>query len=463
MTSQGADTAPASPPQTRARLSKRSFTFDSLMTAGAGVFAYSLALITGPLLARNLGTFGRGELAAVSVPADLFSWILCFGFPVAAVYYSRQHGRRSLVMSAWVFSIVGGGLFVAAVWFLIPSYLSGHLPLTIGWLRAFLIVDLAFAPVVTAIELLTAEGHMVAFNLWLRLPLVLNTVAVVVLAILGRLTLVNALAASLGSNVVWFIAVILALHAWPGRGFRFSVMKRQLSYGSRQVLGLVSNLVVQRLDQFLLVGLVTPSELGVYAVAATASSVTGPLAEGISTVLLPRLLHISAGHRAMVWRAMLLGLVASVLASLAVAVAVPWVIPFLFGPGFRASVVPVWILLGGQCAANVGTIGCAKLLADGRPGAQSAALFWAAAATVVGLFLFVGTYGILAAAGVTTGSQLVYLAYVLLALARKPRHPPIRWVAEIDAAPGLYALPHSMEGGPPSLPPIGWYAPPRQE
>ncbi len=463
MTQEGAELAPVSPPESRARLSKRSFTFDSLMTAGAGVFAYSLALITGPLLARNLGTFGRGELAAVSVPADLFSWLLCFGLPVAAVYYSRGNTRRSLVMSAWVFSLLGGGLFVAAVWFLIPSYLSGHLPLTIGWLRAFLIVDLGFAPVVTAIELLTAEGQMVAFNLWLRLPLVLNTVAVVGLAIIGRLTLTNALAASLGSNVVWFVAVMIALHAWPGRGFRLTVMRRQLSYGARQVPGLLSNLIVQRLDQFLLVGLVTPSELGVYAVAATASSVTGPLAEGISTVLLPRLLHVNTQHRTMVWRAVLLGAASSVLASLAVAVAVPWVIPFLFGPGFRASVVPVWIMLGGQVAANVGTIAAAKLLADGRPGANSIALMWAAAATVVGLFLFVGTYGIIAAAAVTTASQVVYLAYVVFALCRKPPPRPIRWVADADSLPGFYALGPTLEGGPPSLPPIGWYAPPRQE
>jgi O-antigen/teichoic acid export membrane protein len=427
---QGADAAPSSPPPTRARLSRRSFAFDSLFTASAGVLAYSLALITGPLLARNLGAAGRGELAAVSVPADLFSWILCFGLPVAAVYFAKEHDRRHLVMSSWVFSLVAGGLFVAAVWFLIPSYLSGHSPLTVPWLRAFLVVNLAFAPVITAIELLTAEGAMVAFNLWFRLPLVINTIAVVVLAILGRLTLTTALAASLGSNVIWFASVILALRAWPGRGFRLHVMKRQLRYGSKQVLGLVSNLVIQRLDQFLLVGLVSPAKLGVYAVAATASSVTGPLAEGIGTTLFPRLLHISADrHRAMLGRAMILGFVASILASAAVAAAVPWFIPTLFGNAFRASVLLVWVLLPGQCAANVATIAAAKLLADGRPGAQSSGLFWAALTTVIGLFLFVGSFGILAAAVVTSVSQFVFLAYVMIAVRRGPPLKRIHWVA----------------------------------
>ena len=434
MSGLGADLAPSSSPQTRARLSKRSFTFDSLFTGSAGVVAYSLALITGPLLARNLGTAGRGELAAVSVPADLFSWLLCFGLPVAAVYYAKEHERRHLVMSAWVFSVVAGGTFIAGVWFLIPLYLSGHSPLTVPWLRAFLVVDLAFAPVITAIELLTAEGSMVAFNLWLRLPLVINTVAVVVLAILGRLTLTAALVASLGSNVIWFLAVIVCLHAWPGRGFRFSVMRRQLRYGSKQVLGLVSNLVIQRLDQFLLVGLVSPSKLGIYAVAATAAAVTAPLAEGIGTTLFPRLLHIHTDrHRQMLGRAILLGFVASLLASAAVAVAVPFVIPLLFGQAFRGSVLPVWVLLPGQCAANVGTIAAAKLLADGRPGSQSVALFWAALITVIGLFLFVGTFGIIAAAAVTSVSQFVFLAYVTIALRRGPPLKHIHWLNDDGA------------------------------
>jgi len=449
--SPGADIAPSSPPPTRARLSKRSFAFDSLFTSSAALLAYSLALITGPLLARNLGAAGRGELAAVSVPAELFGWILCFGLPVAAVYYAKEHDRRHLVMTSWVFSLGVGGLLVAAAWFLIPSYLSGHLPLTVPWLRAFLVVNLAFAPVVTAIELLTAEGAMVAFNVWLRLPIVLNALAVIVLAILGRLTLTNALAASLGSNVIWFAAVILSLHAWPGRGFRLNVMKRQFSYGSRQVLGSLSNLVIQVMDQFLLVGLVSPAKLGIYAVAATGSSVTGPLAEGIGQTLFPRLLHIPTDrHRSMLGRAIVLGLVASILASAAVAAAVPWVIPALFGHAFRASVLPLWLLLPGQCAFNVGWIAAAKLQADGRPGAQSMGLFWAAVTTVIGLLLFVGRFGIVGAAVVTSVAEFVYLAYVMIALRRRPPLKRIQWVAEQRTA--WFLEPNAGAG-------IGWLEP----
>ena len=132
----------------------------------------------------------------------------------------------------------------------------------------------------------------------------------------------------------------------------------------------------------------------------------------------------------MLGRAIILGVVASMLASAAVAVAVPFVIPPLFGHAFRGSVLPVWVLLPGQCAANVATIAAAKLLADGRPGSQSAGLFWAAVTTVIGLFLFVGSFGIIAAAAVTSVSQFVFLGYVTIALRRGPPLKRIHWMNE---------------------------------
>ena len=63
-------------------------------------------------------------------------------------------------------------------------------------------------------------------------------------------------------------------------------------------------------------------------------------------------------------------------------------------------------------------------------------LFWAAVTTVIGLLLFVGSYGIVAAAAVTSVSEFVFLAYVMLALRRGPRLKPIRWVAEDGGALG---------------------------
>lgn len=72
----------------------RSFRFDSFVTVGTGFFIYSLAAVTGPLPARNLGAAGRGDQAAVLAPIEMLGWLLCFGLPWEAACYVRDHRPR---------------------------------------------------------------------------------------------------------------------------------------------------------------------------------------------------------------------------------------------------------------------------------------------------------------------------------------------------------------------------------
>ena len=402
--------------------SRYSFRFASLLTAGSGAFIYSLAIITGPLLARNLGPAGRGDLAAVIVPTDMVGFLLCFGIPIAAAYYSREHPSRHLIMSSWVWAVVVGGVIAAAAWWAVPSYLSHHAPETIPWFRAYLIAAIVFVPVQTAIELLIVRGAMVAFNVWRLFPLLVNSILIFVLALTDHLTLTTALAAYLGTNIVWFVGVLTVYRAWPGRGFRRVALVKQLHFGSRVTVGDIGGLMVSRLDQFMLVAFVSSAQLGVYVVAVTAAGAISPVSDGLTTALFPRLLKHSAGtqeHAEAFGKAVRWAVVASVSCAVAAAVVAPWLIPALFGPKFSASIGPLFILLPGQCAANVGRVVAAKLMADNRPGTASLGLVTAAVVTVVGLLLTVEQYGIYAGAWVTTIAQFTYLTWVCVAVWRR--------------------------------------------
>jgi O-antigen/teichoic acid export membrane protein len=399
-----------------------SFRFASLLTAGSGAFIYALSAITGPILAQNLGPAGRGDLAAVIVPTDMLSYILCFGIPIAAAFYSREHPSRHLIMSSWVFAVVVGAALTLAVWWAVPWYLQDHAPETIPWFRAFLIAAIVFVPVQTAIELLIVKGAMVAFNVWRLFPLLVNSILIVLLALLGQLTLTTALAAGFGTNVAWFVGVLTVYRAWPGRGFRKNALRKQLHYGSRVTVGNIGGLMVSRLDQFMLVAFVSSAQLAFYVVAVTAAGATAPVSDGLTTALFPRLLRHSAGtpeHVNAFRRAVWWAIWASVLCSLGVAVLAPWVIPTLFGSAFTASLGPLFILLPGQCAANIGRVVASKLMADNRPGTASMGLVAAAVVTVIGLLLTVEEYGIYAGAWVTTISQFTYLGYVSVAVWRR--------------------------------------------
>lgn len=398
--------------------SSRSFRFDTILTAGSGFLLYSLAAITGPLLARNLGPAGRGDLAAVLAPTQMIGWLLSFGLPWAAAYYVRDHHPRHLIMGSWAFSLVIGGVVAVAGWWVAPLYLSGHNPQIIPWFRAFLFANIVFVPVLTALDLLMARGALVAYNFWRAFAPALNAVLLTALALAGHLTLGSALFASFASNAIWFVGLLSTTRSWPGRGFRRVVVTLQLRYGARVALGNIGGLLVSRLDQVLLVSIVSPSALGYYAVAATAVSFSAPVAEGLATALFPRLRHSDdeAARAQALSSAVRWNLVASIITSINVAAFAPLALPLLFGSPFRASIAPVWIMLPGQVANNAASVLGSKLLADGRPGLVSLGLLVASAVTVIGLSLTVGRWGILAAAWVTTVSQFAYWAFIALVL-----------------------------------------------
>lgn len=397
---------------------RRTLVRDASFTAASGFLGYGLSIITGPILAHVLGPTGRGDLAAVLVPAQMFGWLLTFGIPLASVYYAMHHNDRQLVMSAWVFAAVVGGLVVIVAWPLVPHYLSGHDPITVPWLRASLVSMVVFLPAYTAITLLMARGRVVAFNVLRQLPLIVNTVFVVALALSGRLTLTTALAAALAANLVWFVTAFLFTRSWPGPGFRGVVLRLQVRYGSRVAFGSAANLLIARLDQFLLVGIVSSRDLGLYAVAVTASGLSGPVGQGVAQVLMPHLRN--ARHlddaSASDWTARAAArwtLVASTCVAVIVAASAHWLLPAVLGSGFAGAVTALWILLPGQIANDFGTVVGAKLQADGHPGVVSQGLGVAALVTVVGLWFAVARYGITGAAAVTTLSQFSYAAFVL--------------------------------------------------
>jgi O-antigen/teichoic acid export membrane protein len=400
--------------------------FQTALTAFSGIFVVGLSAITGPLIGRSLGAAGKGDLAAVTVPPEMFGYLLAFGLPVATLYYADRYTTKQLIMSTWVFSVIVGGLAVAGLWFLIPGYLHGHNHEDVPWLRAYLVVMITYIPVSASVELLRHRQSLVAYNaLRATFVLTVNTCAIVLLAIIGRLDLTTAIEAAIGSQVVWHLTVLIYCRAWPSRAFQRSVLLTQLGYGSRLVLGSLSEVVVARLDQLLLIGLVSSSELGIYTVAATAAGVSGPAAWGIALALFPRIRRAEsemearrATREAVKWTVL-----SSVTVAVVVAAAAPEILPLLFGNQFRGALHPLWIMLPGQVALDLGNVISQKLMADNSPGDLSKAYVFAAVVTVVGLTLTVAHWGVIAAAVVTSVSEFCYFGYLWWKLRRNYRRP----------------------------------------
>ena len=388
----------------------------TVWTSTTGLVVYGLAAVTGPLLARSLGPTGRGDLAAVLVPSEMLSWLLTFGLPAAAVYYADRYSIRQMMTAAWLFAVVAGGTVTLAVWFYVPSYLHEHDPTTVPWLRIMLLVSVLFVPAMTAIQLLRLRTDLIAFNFFRSLQLVLETLVIVVLAAIGRLDLTGALWAALGSSVVAYVAVLAYARGWPELPLKRRALRDMVHYGGRLSVGNMANLLINRLDQLVMVGLVAPAQLGIYAIAATAAGLSSAAADGIGFVVFARMREARDPKQA--WSVLLVGLRWTLLASCGIGLVIGLsafaVIPWLFGSPFRSAVVPLLILLPGQVVANVGSVVSQKLLVDDRPGAVSHGLVAAAVVAIVGLYALVDRFGINGAAIATTASQTVFAAYVTM-------------------------------------------------
>ncbi len=410
-----ADEGPA--PLTAAVPNESAHRRDTIITTVTGLAVYALSLLTSPLLARALGADGRGSLAAVLRPTELVGWLMMLGIPAATAYLAVDADRRSLQATSWVIGLCAGVPVVAVVWPLIPHFLSKHPPETVAWFRWALVGSLLVLPFQNVYEYLRVSGATWRFNYYRSLPTVISTVLVIGFYVDGSLTLSRALAVHIGANVavpalvvVSERGVIIRFDRWFDR----AIARRQVAYGLRVWFGTLSNMVLARFDQLLMVRLVSPGELGLYAVAATGAMIIAPLAQGVGFTLFPylrreldperRRLKTNASLAAVGW--------GSVIAALAIGSIAPFGLPLLMGEEFSAAILAFLLLVPGQVCWNIAQVYKVVLEAGGRPGAASWALAIAAIFTVVIVPVAVRVAGIEGAAVVTSASQVLFLVIV---------------------------------------------------
>ena len=270
--------------------SARRFRRNVVTTGAVGVAVYGLGLATGPILARSLGPSGRGDLAAVLVPAQLLCYGLSFGLPSAAAYLVHRFDRGTLLATSTVFGLVVGIPLVLAVWPLLPGYYRHHGAAALFWAQVFLV----------SAPLSVGAGVALSPSLGRRRqpplePLAYRTNPLTALLTLGlfmtsRLTVWTALAAGfVGACSTAGAAGTEDVRVAAASGSSLKALRSQLSYGARVAIGSAADTVAGRFDQALMVAMVPSADLGPYAVAVTAAGMSGPLTSSLGLALFPEL------------------------------------------------------------------------------------------------------------------------------------------------------------------------------
>ena len=370
---------------------------------------------TGIIAARSLGPAGRGELAAILVPLSLAPYALAFGlttFASRAVAAGRDVSSVLGTAGALAFAIgcaaIAPCLALAAA--LIEGSHSMHTVLAIG---------IALLPVSLAANILADVG--LGLQAWRRviaqrlIPMLTALLGYLLLLAFGLFTPASAAAVVLAGgllSVAPFASILV--RARPLR-FRPAVARDALSFGARALPITLSQLLNHRLDQFLMVALVSRRQLGLYAVAVTISGIAGMLASAMNTVLYPKL---AAGEDLDVARALRRGLFAVTCGCVAAAVVSPVLLPIMFGSAFGDAVPMLLILLAASIPLAGVTILSAVLTAGRRILSAGVSEIVALAVTVVGLLLLLPPLGGIGAAIVSLVAYSLNFAW-LLVIARR--------------------------------------------
>jgi O-antigen/teichoic acid export membrane protein len=411
-----------------------------------GVLAQVVLVISGVVLARTLGPENRGILALVLVLSAIATQIGSLGIPASVTYWiaAKEMTPRLLLRDLRAFRCVQLIVILGAQAGLIVVVLEPRSPPGFLWV-GFLSLAATASGLSQMYGLAVLQGlrRFGAFNSVRILTGALYVVGVAGLWAIDQATLTSITIAVISASVIaagltWLI-VLREGRLADGTGGSNEVAKRRVvSFGLRSLLGSSPPLETFRLDQLLIALLLSPVALGYYIVALGFTNLTRFIGQSIGMLTYPRVAAAGAGRSQLriIRRDFALGVAVAGGTTLALIVAVPWLLPFFFGSAFTPAGAAAQILLVAAFFASL-----RRILIDGTRG--TGLPMWGAAAELLTLIalpavLIVTLYtdSLAAVALVLAGANLLGLLVVVPALLAVKQNPSSE--APIQSAPHYF-------------------------
>lgn len=320
----------------------------STATGNGGIAALGLA--TGVLVARLLGPSGTGELTAVQLVPTFVATVAMLGLSEALVFFSSkcpEQGRGYLATAMTVAALASFSAAGVTYW-LLPLVLRDESHAILFSARVYLLIGPVLVLAGLPFHSLRGYQRFASWNLLRVLPS-LSWLLVICLAgyVLGATAQGLAIAylgalAVLGFAITGYVVATLPGTYRP----RVRFARQLLSFGLPAVLTTLPQILNLRLDQVILIGLIDAEQLGFYVVAVAVGAGVVPVAIVAGQVLFPRVAAMRMGPDdvLLIAQGVRFAALASLMASVGVSVAVPFLLPLLFGDQYRSAVVAACIL-----------------------------------------------------------------------------------------------------------------------
>jgi O-antigen/teichoic acid export membrane protein len=404
-----------------------------------------LAFATGILVARALGPEGRGAYSLFVLSAAFGQMLLGLGAGNAAIYFiNRGEATVRDVLSAAHVVVMGAAVITAAVIAVIAPWSSDGLfgAGVSPWLLVAAVPALLYWNLMRLI--LQAESRFVALGIATVAQQAMLVFSIALLGALGDpaadaivmcLAGATALAAVVGLLLVGVRLVDVSQIARPN----VAVIRKLAGFGVQGEVGNLLQLMNYRLDQYLVLQLVSLGGVGVYAVGASMTEAIFVMANAVALVLLPRL---SADEGEASWMAPLAArntMVVAAASAVTLAVTAPLLVPLAFGDEFEDSVRPLWLLLPGTVALAGSKVLTSYIFSQGRPLVNTGITAASLVVTVVADLILIPLLDVEGAALASSLAYTAHFAAALLAYSRISGRSPLEALVPGREDARLYA------------------------
>jgi O-antigen/teichoic acid export membrane protein len=400
-----------------------------------GLLSLIAGLFTNVLVARFLGTVGRGELAAAMLWPTTLAALGTLGLTESITFYTGKSDPsqiRGLVTAASLLGIAQSVVLGATGFLIIPAILHSQTSLVIQAAQVFQFIIPLSLLLNYQRSILLGCLAIKKFNALFTLPVCLYALGVLLLGFSGHLTLLSSILAFLLSHLLglllgyyWLQRNDLLRWSSPAPWFRLLI-----SYGLKAHIGNISSMLNLRLDQMLMSAFLPSRELGLYVVAVTVSGAVGLISNTVATVTFPVVTrnNVFTDQVYLLGRMMRLGFWCSILVAGITILASPTLIPLVFGADFSDSALASQILSVASVIFGLNVIMKNGLKGLGLPKISTAGEMLGLIATVLFLVLLIPTLQILGAAIASLLAYSVSLCYFVFYAGTTLRLNPVSMV-----------------------------------
>ncbi|WP_454193076.1 lipopolysaccharide biosynthesis protein [Paenibacillus sp. Marseille-Q7038] len=322
-----------------------------IQTFGSQIIIMCVTLMSGVLLARGLGTEGRGQYIAITMWSNILYWALSFGIYQTVLYYWKSYNssRKVIFTTFLVYALFFCALAILiAELVIVPLVMTEYSKEVVIAARIYFlgIIYAAFSDVLMSSM---AGDEKFGYSNMLRVAVPsLTTCSMLVLFLMGQLNSVSGLYSYFIISTCLFIINLLKIKKSKllGRNIDWKLMWSAFKYGSKSHGGNVAGLASVNSTQMILSVFLHPSALGIYSTAQSSISPLNTITSTIGITLQPML---TAEEKSKVHTRVIEIIRKSIvligICSCGLACLLPFALPLIYGQEFKSATISALILL----------------------------------------------------------------------------------------------------------------------